>query len=285
MESLEALRRLVENSADGKQVMANEYVNLAAQMQARIERAPPEAKGAISRGFEMLLERVAATASDRQVLLWTAESFARLGRTNVEPSGKLRAGGQRLVGQALEIYTKILSDPDLDEEARKSLRLRLAVTLRDMRQFEKSIDAFVELLSRNESQVHIQIEAARTYQQWGDSGIQDAYAKAITGDRMIPATRQNLLWGWGKLSQLLGRDAKFRELFFEARYNLALCRFKYAMMMPKPERPKWLKMAYTDIVFTARSYQDLGGEERKRQFDELLKQIQQAQGESPLGLK
>jgi hypothetical protein len=285
MESLDDLRGLVEGSPEGSRAMANEYVNLASQLQARIESASPEAKAAITRGFELLLERVAQTATDQQVLMWAAESFAKLGRASADPTGKLDSGGKRLVGQALAIYEKLLGRKDLDDETRKVLQLRGALTLRDLQQFEKSISALIELLSRNETQVYIQVETARTFQMWGDSGIKEAYVKAIAGDRMIPATRQNLAWGWGKLGQLLGRDPKFRELFYDARYNLALCRFRYAMMLPKPDRMKTLKMAENDVVFTARLYPDLGGEQSTKRFDQLLKQVQHAQGEQPVGIK
>jgi hypothetical protein len=50
------------------------------------------------------------------------------------------------------------------------------------------------------------------------------------------------------------------------------------------ERTKWLDTAVREIQLTQRLY-DLGGEKWEAKYDALLRQIQKAKGERPVGLQ
>jgi hypothetical protein len=75
---------------------------------------------------------------------------------------------------------------------------------------------------------------------------------------------------------------QFREQFFEARYNVALCRF----LQGKAENSdRIIKQAASDITQVSALYPEMGGPQRRAQFDLLLKEIQKAHGEKPDGLR
>src|SRR5205823_2456133 len=64
--------------------------------------------------------------------------------------------------------------------------------------------------------------------------------------------------------------------YLEARYNLALCRFNYAMAQTKtPTKHKLLESARGDITVTAILSEDLGGGEMWAKFNKLYRDIQQ----------
>jgi hypothetical protein len=92
------------------------------------------------------------------------------------------------------------------------------------------------------------------------------------------------VWGYGRTAKLIAGKADLRELFHEARYSLAECRFRFAMTLSQSERLETLQQAEQDIVLTARLYPQLGGPELKERYNSLLQQIQQSMGKRPTGL-
>ncbi|MFC1757436.1 hypothetical protein ACFL2H_01535 [Planctomycetota bacterium] len=155
----------------------------------------------------------------------------------------------------------------------------MAIGKRELGDFPGAIEEFVTMLENNESQVHVQIEAAKTYQQWGLKSDKNAYKKAIMGARPIAVRKgEHLVWGWGQLTQILSRNPRYRDLFHECRYNLALCRYEFAMKSGKTEKAKSLRSARNELVWTSRMYPKLGGPERKKQYESLLKKVERAIG-------
>ena len=286
MASMDALKEQLVGVPNGEQALIAEYVKLAQALQSQIVAAPPQTRNAISQGYEKLLERVANSTDNPTTLAWTAESLGKLGAAMTDPGGAISTRGQSLVRRATELYDQVLKMDGVSEQLRTILRLRVAIGKRDAGEHKEAIDEFVKLLSDNEMQVHVQMEAAKTYQQWGESGDNTAYKKAIMGDHPIAVKGgKNLVWGWGKLTQVLSGNPKYRELFHECRYNLAQCRYQYAMQSGKTEKGKALQIAKNEIVLMSRFYPELGGPQRKEQYDALLKKIQRAIGEKPTGLK
>jgi hypothetical protein len=100
---------------------------------------------------------------------------------------------------------------------------------------------------------------------------------------------KNVIWGWGEIARLTAPTAasgQFKDQFHEARFNLALCRFNYAVSQKDEAKKKEnFQRAKTDIALIAGFYPDLGGEKWKAQYDALLKRVQSALQERPLGLK
>jgi hypothetical protein len=133
----------------------------------------------------------------------------------------------------------------------------------------------------------VQSDAARLYQDWGAAGKthHENYLRAIVGAQPDPARKKNVIWGWGEIAQRAAGDAKYREQFHEARYNLALCRYNYAIAKDDAAQKKeQLIRAKSDISLTAGLYPDMGGETWRTQYDNLLKNVQRELGERPIGL-
>ena len=79
---------------------------------------------------------------------------------------------------------------------------------------------------------------------------------------------------------------KYTDTFHEARYNLAICDYQYALSLKKDpaRRSKYLLRAQKDITITASSYPRLGGPAWRAKYDRLLRKIQSARGEKSQGL-
>ena len=284
VKSLEKLKQLYADAGRSEGALVGEYIELAKKLNEQIQQSPDNAKLTISRGYEKVLSQIANSSNEINTHIWAAQSLSELGESLVSLNDT-RLEGARILNDALGMYEKFLSSDDLVQKQKTSIRFRIALTRRKLGEFEEAINQLATLLGRDERQVVMQMEAARTFQMWGEKqNRREAFARAISGDREITSQRRNLIWGWGSLSQKLGRSPSYRELFHEARYNLAVCRFAYAERVPQEQRAKHLKMAKNDIVFTARLYPKLGGDEQKSKYDALLKKVQAALGESTLGL-
>ena len=95
---------------------------------------------------------------------------------------------------------------------------------------KKALDVLVEILKTRETLLDAQREAAYTYQAWGEEKP-GYYMLAIRGGHKVErrdGSVSNLVWGWSGIARKVQDIEKFSDVFNEARYNLALCRLKYA---------------------------------------------------------
>jgi tetratricopeptide (TPR) repeat protein len=287
--ALDALKQQLGEGEAGRRRLGTIYVSLARSLQKQIDEASPASKKTISAAFQQFLDRAAATSTDLSVLNWIADSYVGLGRGFTDETGRVSDEGQAFFGRAVSIYESILKSAssgqlqisDVDVLRTQS---RLAVAYREMGEYAQAIDVLTRVLQRQETQVYIQMEAARTFHQWGDRSDVNAYTKAIRGDRQKQGTNKNLIWGYGRIANIVARSSKLRPLFHEARYGVATCRFQYALRQPKAQRMKELAQAEQDILVTARLY-GLGDDATKSQYEDLLAQIQRAQGKPATGIK
>jgi tetratricopeptide (TPR) repeat protein len=282
MTTLEALKATVGDDDAGRRQLATTYLSLAQNVRQQIESAPPEGREVLSAAFEQFLERAAASATEENVLSWVADSYLGLGRTLNATDG-VNGKGRPYFEKAVGIYQSILQrgasgELSLDANARITAESRLAAAHREMGDFTAALDRFTRILTDQPNQVYVQLEAARTLQQWGDDGPPDAYLKAIRGDRPAAPGQQNLIWGFGRLARIVASSDSLRDVFFEARFRLAQCRFQYALQQPPEQRKTTLAEAERDIVLTARLYPSLGGEQRKAEYEKLLQEIRRSQG-------
>jgi tetratricopeptide (TPR) repeat protein len=196
--------------------------------------------------------------------------------------------------KASETYQAVLDkgkgDADfLPAQAATGVRVKLAKAKKCLGEHAAARDLFEAVLKENPTYLPAQIEAARMYQDWAGTGSdeRDHYIRAMIG--ALPDKSKNgkhTIWGWGEIARVTANNAQFREQFYDARYNLALCRYHYAISQDdEQKKTDQLKLAKSDIGLTAGLYPELGGEEKKKQFDNLLKSIQQALGEAADGLK
>jgi hypothetical protein len=166
-------------------------------------------------------------------------------------------------------------------EAVTAVRVRLAGCLRRLGQFADGLDMLRSVLKEHRTMVDAQVEAAYTYQGWGETWP-DGYRLAILGDPRSPE-----IWGWAELARQVEPAESYRDVLFTARYNLALCRFRQAQSEPRAEdRAALLAAAREDIRSLQRAHPGLGGQppaEGQSGPDccgELLRQIEEALSKS-----
>ena len=285
------LKSTVPSDAAGQKKLVGIYVGLARSLQQQIELADPQSKQALSEGFETFLKQVGEEATEFSVLNWVAETFRNsLGKANLGPGGKLTPQSTRYYTEAVKTYKRMLALADQNESflpvpaLKPHLSMQVALTQRDLLEFEDAMSALVGLLEANDMNVSVQIEAARTYQRWAAfPGKEDLYNYAIRGAK--PKGNKNLVWGWGRLAKLTAGKEKFKDTFHQARLMLATCRYKLALAKTGKEKNDVLAKARNDIGLTYRLYPDLGGAAWRKQYDDLLRSIQTGLGEKVIGLK
>ncbi len=281
------------SSANGDaQRMASTYVALAKNLQQQITEAPVERRSTLVHAFDQFLDRAAGTTKDRGVLTWIAESYVNLGEAIGSTTDKDAAGKEaasQLYAKGLKIYEDILRRANAKEltltpQEQLLVRTRLAIVYRTMGRYADAMESFADILTEQENQVYIQMEAARTLQAWGQAGEASAFERAIMGERPDPKTNRHRIWGYGRVARLAASNASLKDLFHEARLHLAECRLAQAQRAGEAEKGEMLQRAEQDIRMTAKLYPDLGGTESRAAYDRLLKEIQQAQGKPPKGL-
>lgn len=291
---MEALKAHLGQSAEGQQQLVQIYVRLARDLQQQMEIAEPQARKALGVGFETFLKEVAADTREVNVLYWVAETYRGMGESFSAGDQGITAEARNYFARAAETYQKMLdyskAEPGyLTSAMATTVQLQLAKAKKGMGDYVAAANIYEAILKANPLLLPVQVEAARLYQDWGGAGPnqQENYLRAIVGARPDPAKNNaNTIWGWGEIARRTAASPQFRSQFFEARYNLAWCRYQYAKAQSDPARRKeQLQRAKSDIALTVGLYPDLGDEGRQKQFDSLLRQIQRELGEPPAGLK
>ncbi len=294
---MEALKQRMGQTEQGQAKLVAIYVSLAKDLQQQMEIAEPAVKKSLGLGFENFLREVAADATELNILNWVAETYRAMGESYGTGLKSLTPEAKAYFAKAAETYQKILDrgqkDPKfLSGPMTAQLQIQLGRTKKSQGDYIGARDTFERVLKTNQMLLPVQIEAARLYQDWGGTGKgqEQNYLKAIFGDRpdttsTDPAKKgRNVIWGWGEIARKTASDQQFRDQFFEARYNLALCRYNYALSQADATKQKnTLAMSRRDIAVTVGFYPDLG-DKWKPQFDSLLKTLQRALGERAVGL-
>jgi hypothetical protein len=268
------------------------YFSLARDLEQQMKLALPEAKKTLSVGFETFLKQIRTTATEYSVLNWVAETFSSIAEGfdtgQPVPSDEAR----KYYDEALATYQTILEKVKFDDPKLKTQTLlRQAQACRHVLQFTKARDIYREFLKESNTKLNIQVEAAKLHQEWAAALANDEdkarlYMRAMAGAEEDPVTGNNIIWGWGRLSQVAAKYPQFRDVFHEARYNLAFCRLNLARLQKaKAEQQQQLKKAKDGILQT----QQLFGsgpewDAWKPRYEALMKEIQAALGEKPAGL-
>jgi len=298
--AMNALEKLVskEGGAKGGAELTRIYISLGRQLQEQLELLRKQNKteelGKVSKGFELFLDRISKQTEGNTFnsLSWVAETFFGMG-SGFDPGGKtLPPEAKKYYQKAADTYRRILQECKAGKlkappGATTGLEIRLAKCLRRMGQYKEAMELIVNILKVHNLMIDAQIEAAYTYQAWGEEKA-GYFPFAIKGGRKAKKKDGSvvyIVWGWGKIAKMLARFPDRRSQFHEARYNLALCRLRYALSQTGKEKSDTLKMAENDILIVERLYPDMGGAEWQGKYDKLLKQIQKLRGVKAVGLQ
>ncbi len=241
----------------------------------------------IVREFDAFLASLAAgpDAGSFFILAWRVEAYSGLA-AGLDVDGPIvlpEAGKQyhKAIVAFREILDRVAAHSDFSPAAEVTIALRidLARCLRRMSDNVRALSQLLAVLKDHPLMVDAQIEAAYTYQSLGDEKP-EYLEMAIQGGK-----RYREVWGWGELARRVQSEARFREVFHEARYNLALCRLRQAQLATdQSQRARLAATAENDILATRRLFPDMGGAVWYDKYNELFKRIQRLADQPAVGL-
>ncbi len=277
--TMESLRKSYQG-ADGQAKLTAIYKRLAYEVREELSKATPAKKAKLIQVFRVLLERIADSTNDRATLQWVGQTLMDLGESAMAPTDA-KAQGQALVllTAAAKTFEGLLDDKDLTTSYLYARANRLTG------QYKTALNELEKILKQKAMMLDAQREAAQAYESWAaeldPKYAPKAYKAALLGGRPN-AKGKNTIWGWGEISKLTSSNEKFKPVFFDARYHVALTRY----LMGKSEKNnKVIEQSAKDITAVQALYPDMGGAEQHAKFDLLLKEIQKSLGKTPTGLK
>jgi tetratricopeptide (TPR) repeat protein len=320
VEAMQALEKAVQASGDSggaaSEQLTRIYVGLGIELQKQITALRDSGRGRqaerIAAAFAQFLDRIAArqAEADWPTRVWLAQTYYELGtarragaqapeRSEVRPpansantqfNAPTGAAREYLV-KARDAYQKLLEagakNPNLppNETALLAARVQLGECQRALGQYQKALDTFSSVLKEKESSLAVQRAAAYAYQERGQAEDAKWLERAIHGGYRLRSTGENRIWGWLKISQVAARaaraDQKYRDTFYEARLNVARCRYLAAMKKDGAARKQDLAKARQSIQSFAQLYPEMGGERWRGEFQALLKEIEKADRSEP----
>jgi hypothetical protein len=271
------------------------YAGLGRDLRQHLERLREDGRADEARKTAACFEDFfAAPAAEGRspafpALLWTGDALFSIGAGFDSPGAKdIGDAAKHYYNKAAETYEQILKryrEPGFaaPKGAQYSIKIRLARTYArlgrgDGAKFAAAERLLLEILRETPAMADAQQAAASMYQAWGDVRPEH-WLVAIAGN-----AAHKEVWGWERLAARVRDRADFRELFHEARYNLALCRFNLAQGEEGDAKTATLREALGDIARTQTMSPDLGGKAWLAKFDTLARRIQTALGEKPAGL-
>jgi len=298
-EAMDALEASVAEGGDAAAArkLTEIYILLGRELQETLKRLRQEGKkeeaDRVARGFEVFLSRISKREKGNTFnsLNWVAETFYNLGAglesDDDETSNEAKKYYTSAAATYLNILTKIKEGKPGEfapPGAEINTQVRLAVCLGALGKYTEAMQILTKILKQRERRVDVQVEAARTYQDWAKlKGKSGYYLMAIRGGNEHEG--RYLVWGWGGIAKRVAYVEKFRDTYWEARYNVALCRMKLAERQQGAERRKTLKAAELDVRRDFSLDPTLGGDAWYPKYDKLLKRIQQLLGIRQEGLK
>jgi hypothetical protein len=281
------------------------YVSLGIELQKQVAALRESGRGSqaerIAAAFAQFLDRIAARQAEANwpTRIWLAQTYYELGasqpgRPSSAPANsagsplKPPAGAARdYLVKARDAYQKLLEagvkNPKLPptDTALLAVRVQLGECQRALGEYQQALDTFSAVLKEKESSLAVQRAAAYAYQERGEAEDAKWLERAIHGGYRLRSTGENRIWGWLKISQVAARaaraDQKYRDTFYEARLNVAKCRYLAAMKQSGAARQQDLAKAKQSIQSFAQLYPDMGGDRWRGEFQALLKQIDAAE--------
>jgi len=294
---MQQLKQLMGDSEQGRKNLVATYFKLASDIKQQFDNTPAAQRQTMAIGFASFLKEVREGAEELDILMWAADSFAKLGESMQGNAAEVPENVKEYFQEALTGFDTILEKgktqpgwlpPEIDTQ----VQVRKASTLRNLGRYKEALDVFTQVLQQKSSMLNIQVEAARTLQDWGKEDPNYYYkaimgsepdARAEIGGQPNPNKDKNVVWGWGKLGLITQRYIdRFPDVFFESQLQFAACRFEYGKVKKSDND---IDKAKAKVEKTHRSYKDKLGAEWTQKLDRLLKDIQRHKGDrNPKGL-
>lgn len=259
------------------------WLGLAVALQADLSKATEAAAESLATTLSAVLDRLASVqeSGDWNTRLWIAQTRLSVGEKLGEEQAaadSVSAGRDALVGLIEQAENQPGFAPS--KTSLLAARLRLAQCQRELGEYAESIDTLAEMLAGGAVLLDVQKAAADTLQQWGAESKQAArLEEAIAGTRP-GSDDKNRIWGWSKLAAVAGRFAasnpQQREMYFRAWRGVAESRYESALLASGAQKAEQLKKATATIRAMQRQDPELGGADSKREYDRLLKKIENA---------
>jgi hypothetical protein len=291
--AMDALEKIYATDPQGESKFTQLLIGIAADLQQQLQELGRSGQGAKQTqqlaAFEQFLRRIVERKSgtDFRTLNWVAFTYQKLAdglTTSGKPSKKAKDFYQQSAKAYEEMLLREKKQPGFIPDGKLlAVKLELAKANRGAGDYAKAIASFAEILKEKQTILPVQVEAAMTYQLRAAAGNADDYLLAMQGGGKGDAAN---IWGWGQLAKKTSQDSKFLEFFHNARYNLALCRRRYAASRDSAEeKTKHLRQAKEYIRITKVFEPKLGGEDWRPKYEKLLRDIQQALGEPVVGMQ
>lgn len=301
---MKSLEQAVAKSGAPADQVTRIYVSLGTSLQKQVN----ELRGAghnreadhVSAAMTEFLDRIHTQGDTNWTnRLWVAQTYYAMGAgDDTQPAGSPptpKGESRKNLTKARDGFASLLADAAKDpklapnEAAVLGAKMQLGESYRQLGEFQKALDTFSDILKDKESSLSVQRAAALAYQQRGQSGDAQWLERAVQGGYQLKSTGKNRIWGWLRIAQVAQRaataDKKYWDNFFEARLNVARCRYLVAMKSKGPERQQNLAKAKQSIQSMLQLYPKLGGDPWKAEFDALMKDIQKAGDERAIGLQ
>jgi tetratricopeptide (TPR) repeat protein len=293
---MSGLQQAYQGQPEGDKKLVATYFQLARDIREQLESAPPAKKQRLTDAFKLLLDQLSSQSDDSKTLHWAAQTLLGLGQGAMgENDAKATGQAETLVSSASALLKRIESrgakEPSwlASEQMLTQVRLELGTAARLVGDYKTALDSLTAVLEKNQMLVDAQVEAALVYEQWAGA-LQNpqfasvSYGRAISGAKP-DASGKNVIWGWGSIAKRTMGNPQFDQVFFNARYRLALCRFLQGKKEANPEKAKKIfEQAAGDVRAVVVRYPEMGGPASRQKFDLLTKEIQKALGSQPLGL-
>lgn len=298
MQGLEAAVKAGDRS-QGEKLMGI-YVALAKGLNEQLIRLRESGRQAevaqLSGAFGKFLDHVGAEQANASwaTRYWIAQTYFSMGE-GLRTAGSSPTEATAYFTKARDAFARLAAEAEKDPAALPSPVAQLAVekqlgeSYRELGEYQKALDAFSNVLSAQENQLTVQQAAALSYQRWGQTGGGvKKLERAIYGGYQLKSTGKNRIWGWLKLALVAERaarsDPKYQDVFFESRLEAARCRYLIGTKTQGSEQQKNFTTAKQSIRSMLQLYPELGGDRWRQEYENLLKQIQKASGETPNGL-
>ncbi len=278
------LEESAKKDATGPQLLGGIYVQLARDLKEAVgSTKDAQKRKKLSEALVKLTSEAGKSATAFGTNYWSADTLLSI----ADEIKSDAAEAKKAYSEAAAILAKMISKGEAEPDWMQpkgidmQVKLMLAKSQRGLGNFEEAIETLAAMLETSNT-LTAQMEAAKTYQAWGDAADLKYHKTAIEGTR--PGKNgANVIWGFSKIANVASKNPSNAEFFYEARFQVANSRFKFASAAGA-DKAKLLEQAAKDVQSTSRLYPALGGPVMLAKFDALLKQIQQAQGQPPVGL-